>query len=194
MKTRSAMVAVLSVCWLLVQPARAQQKAYDEKAPALTGFRAEFMTQMADVEKKIEDLAQAMPDDKYSWRPMEGVRSVSEVYMHIAGSNYLFPAFIGVKKPEGLQKDLEKNDTSKAQVLDALKQSFVHLREAVMQTPDADLGKKTKMFGEDATYMGVLFTAALHLHEHLGQSIAYARMNKVVPPWTAAAEPEKKGK
>ena len=194
MRTRFAIVAVLSVFYLVFQPVRAQQKAGDEKPPPLAGFRGEFMTQLADVEKKIEDLAQAMPEDKYSWRPMKGVRSVSEVYMHIAGANYLFPTFIGVKRPEGLEKDLEKNVTTKPKILDALKVSFVHLREAVMQTPDSTLEKTTKMFGEDATYMGVIFTAALHLHEHLGQSIAYARMNKVVPPWTAAAEAEKKGK
>jgi uncharacterized damage-inducible protein DinB len=192
MKTIHAMFALLTVAVLLLQPVRAQQKDPIEKPPAPTGFRGDFITQLNDVEKKIEDLSQAMPENSYSWRPMEGVRSVSEVYMHIAGANYLFPTFIGVKKPEGLEPNLEKNVTTKAKVLEALKLSFNHLRAAVLQTSDSDLDKPTKMFGGDATYRGVIFEAALHLHEHLGQSIAYARMNKVVPPWTAASEANEK--
>ncbi|HEY6191442.1 MAG TPA: DinB family protein [Bacteroidota bacterium] len=192
MKTIHALIAVLTVAFLLMQPVRAQQKDPIEKPPAPTGFRGEFIGQLNDVEKKIEELAGAMPENSYSWRPMEGVRSVSEVYMHIAGANYLFPTFIGVKKPEGLEKNLEKNVTEKAKVIQALKVSFNHLRTAVLQTPDSDLDKATKMFGDDATYRGVIFEAALHLHEHLGQSIAYARMNKVVPPWTAAEQAAEK--
>ena len=194
MKTIHAMIAVLTVAFLCLQPVRAQQKDPIEKPPAPTGFRGDFITQLNDVEKKIEELAGAMPENSYSWRPMEGVRSVSEVYMHIAGANYLFPTFIGVKKPEGLERDMEKNVTTKAKVLEALKASFDHLRTAITQTPDASLSKSTKMFGDETTYMGVIFTATSHLHEHLGQSIAYARMNHVVPPWTAASEAEKKGK
>jgi uncharacterized damage-inducible protein DinB len=186
------MIAVLTVAFLCLQPVRAQHKDPIEKPPAPTGFRGDFITQLNDVEKKIEELAGAMPENSYSWRPMEGVRSVSEVYMHIAGANYLFPTFIGVKKPEGLEKNLEKNVTEKAKVVEALKISFNHLRSAVLQTSDADLDKATKMFGDDATYRSVIFEAALHLHEHLGQSIAYARMNKVVPPWTAAEQAAEK--
>jgi uncharacterized damage-inducible protein DinB len=192
---RLAIIALLSGIPFLCQithPTSAQAK--DDQKATIGGFRGEALAQVADVEKKIEDLAQAIPDDKYSWRPMEGVRSVSEVYMHIAGANYLFPTFIGVKKPEGLERDMEKNVTTKAKVLEALKASFDHLRTAITQTPDASLSKSTKMFGDETTYMGVIFTATSHLHEHLGQSIAYARMNHVVPPWTAASEAEKKGK
>src|SRR5689334_5127937 len=117
MKTIHALIAVLTVAFLFLQPVRAQQKDMIEKPPAPTGFRGDFITQLNDVEKKIEDLAQAMPENDYSWRPMEGVRSVSEVYMHIAGANYLFPTFIGVKKPEGLEPNLEKNVTEKAKVI-----------------------------------------------------------------------------
>ena len=192
MKTIHALIAVLTVAFLFLQPVRAQQKDPIEKPPAPAGFRGDFMTQLNDVEKKLEDLAQAMPENSYSWRPMEGVRSVSEVYMHIAGANYLLPTFIGVKKPEGLEADLEKKVTEKPKVLQALKLSFNHLRAAVLQTSDSDLDKATKMFGDDATYRSVIFEAALHLHEHLGQSIAYARMNKVVPPWTAAEQAAEK--
>jgi uncharacterized damage-inducible protein DinB len=151
------------------------------------GFRGEFLTQLADVEGKIEGLAQAVPDAKYTWRPAEGVRSISEVYMHIAGSNYFLLTFAGVPWPAGVPKDLEKT-TDKAKVMEALKASFENLRQVVLKTSDADLEKPTKMFGHDTTYRGVIFTIANHLHEHLGQSIAYARMNGVVPPWSMPKE------
>jgi uncharacterized damage-inducible protein DinB len=143
---------------------------------------------MADIQKKLLDLADAMPADKYSWRPMEGVRSVSEVYVHIAGANYLFPGFAGVKKPDDLTKDAEKNITEKAKVIDYMKKSFAFMKDAVMKTPDADLDKPATLFGQETTIRGVFFEAGLHMHEHFGQSIAYARMNKIVPPWTAAEQ------
>jgi len=146
---------------------------------------------MEDVEKKLTDLAEAMPESSYSWRPMEGVRSVSEVYMHIAGANYLFPTFVGIKQPEGVDWEL-KNVTEKKKVLEAMKQSFDYIREAVMKTPDGDLDKPAKMFAQESTTRGVFFTAALHMHEHLGQAIAYARMNRIVPPWTAAEQAQQK--
>src|SRR5258706_260415 len=148
-------------------------------------FKAAFFSQLDEVEKKIVDLADAMPAEKYSWRPMEGVRSVSEVYMHIAGANYLLPTFIGAKSPEGLDRDMEKKVTEKPKVVEFLKQSFAHIRKVVTDTPESDLTKPAKFFGEETTVLGVIMNAALHMHEHLGQSIAYARMNQIVPPWTA---------
>jgi uncharacterized damage-inducible protein DinB len=157
----------------------------DEK---IKGFRKEFLVQMVDIEKKLLDLADAMPADKYSWRPMEGVRSVSEVYIHIAGANYLFPSMVGFKRPDDLVKDAEKNVTDKPKVIEYLKKSFDFIRDAVKKTSDDDLDKAAKLFGDETTVRGVFFEAGLHMHEHFGQSIAYARMNKVVPPWTAAEQ------
>jgi uncharacterized damage-inducible protein DinB len=133
-----------------------------------------------------------MPAESYGWRPMKGVRSVSEVYTHIAGANYLFPTMFDVKRPEGLEKDMEKKVTEKSKVMEELKKSFVHLRHAVEGISDADLDKPAKFFGEETTVRGVIFEAMSHLHEHLGQSIAYARMNKIVPPWTAAEQAKEK--
>jgi len=154
------------------------------------GFRGEFLAQLDDIEKKIEGLAQAVPEAKYTWRPAEGVRSISEVYMHIAGSNYLLLGFAGVKPPEGLSPDLEKI-TAKNKVGEALKASFENLRQAILKTSDADLEKPAKLFGSDTTIRGVYFVTMSHLHEHLGQSIAYARMNGIVPPWSMPAEKKK---
>jgi uncharacterized damage-inducible protein DinB len=159
-------------------------------APA--GFRGEFIAQLADVESKIEALADAMPQEKYAWRPMEGVRSVSEVFMHITATNYFTPTFAGIKQPEGLPKDMEKTVTEKAAVKEALKKSFDYLRTAITGISDDSLENKAKFFGQETTLRGVWFDIALHLHEHLGQSIAYARMNSVVPPWTAAQDAAEK--
>jgi len=153
--------------------------------PAPThGFRAEFLRDLADVEKKIVDLATAMPAEKYSWRPAPGVRSVSEVYMHIAGGNYVMASFVGMKPPASDEQALERV-TDKARVLAELKKSFAHIRTAALRTSDDDLDKRIRMFGNDTTERGAFLNALTHLHEHLGQSVAYARINGVVPPWSA---------
>jgi uncharacterized damage-inducible protein DinB len=154
-------------------------------APPKRGFRAEFLRDLSDVQKKIEELAAAMPADKYTWRPAPGVRSVSEVYMHIAGGNYFLASFVGMKPPAYDESTLERiND--KARVLAELRKSFDHIRLAALTASDADLDKPIKMLGTDTTVRGAFMSALNHLHEHLGQSIAYARMNGVVPPWTAS--------
>ena len=113
------------------------------------------------------------------------MRSVSEVYIHVAGGNYLFLGFAGIKPPAGLDKEMEKNVTEKSKVIDEIKKSFAHVRAGIAALPDPDLDKPVKLFGSDSTVRGVLLVAANHEHEHLGQSIAYARMNGIVPPWTA---------
>jgi len=152
-------------------------------APA-SGFRADFLTQFDDVSKKIVDLAEAVPADKYGWRPAPGVRSISEVYMHIVGGNSYIPSFIGVKPMEGIERGMEKSVTEKARVVDLLKKSMAHARAAVLATPDADLDKKVKIFGGESSERGVIMIIGNHLHEHLGQSIAYARSNGITPPWS----------
>lgn len=173
-------------CWISAQE--------QEKAPKVTGVRGELLGQLADVGKKIVDLANAMPAETYSWRPMEGVRSVGEVYMHIGGSNYLFPSFVGSKMPEGVDENMEKSVIEKTKVVDFVKQSLDHFRQVLLDMKDEDLDKPAKMFGRETTGRNVLLTGIMHLHEHLGQSIAYARMNHIVPPWTAAEQAKQEAK
>jgi uncharacterized damage-inducible protein DinB len=157
---------------------------YAQSTPASI-FKASFLAQLDDTEKKIVSLAEAMPQEKYSWRPEEGVRSISEVYVHIAGANYGFTTFLGAKMPAGLDPKMEKTITEKAKVLETLKASFEFARNVVKGLSDADLTKETKFFGgRMMSYEGVLFVMANHMHEHLGQSIAYARANHVTPPWS----------
>jgi uncharacterized damage-inducible protein DinB len=142
-----------------------------------------MMKNLADTEKKIVSLAEAVPADKYTWRPAEGVRSISEVFMHIAGANYMIPTALGAKTPAGITRDMEKTVTDKAKVVEQLRASFGHLRTAMEGA--TDLSQATKLFGRDNTYGGSQVLIITHLHEHLGQAIAYARMNKVTPPWSA---------
>jgi len=184
MNTRRLVPCFLALSLLAAPAARAQTPAAAPAAPA-AGFRAEALGQQAYGEKQILDLAEATPADKYGWRPGAGVRSISEVYIHLAGANYFLLGSAGIKPPAGLDREMEKNVTEKAKVIDELKKSFAHLRAGISATSDADLDKPVKFFGRDSTVRGVMLTAISHEFEHLGQSIAYARMNGIVPPWTA---------
>jgi uncharacterized damage-inducible protein DinB len=167
------------------KPSAAPAAASTTEAPT-SGFRAEILKSLDDLEKKSVSLAEAIPEEKYSWRPGEGVRSIGEVYMHIASGNYAYAGAAGNKAPADLDvRGFEKQANDKAKTVATLKQSFAHVRQTVLQTADADLDKATKMFGKDSTIRNVLFIMQVHQSEHLGQSIAYARSVGVVPPWTA---------
>lgn len=151
-----------------------------------SGFRAEYLKQLDDVESKMITLAELFPQKKYGWRPMKGVRSVSEVFVHVSASNYLFPQFAGFKPAASLGKDPEKNITQRTRIIADIRESFAFLRRCLLELPDADLDRKAKMFGDETTVRGIFFGAAVHMHEHLGQMIAYARTNHLIPPWSAA--------
>ena len=153
---------------------------------AAGALQTDVVNELSAVEKKLIGLAEATPADKFGWRPANGVRSVSELYMHVVGANYMLPTMMGAKMPAGITRDMEKTVTEKAKVIEALKNSFEHARKAVAAVPDEDLEKKVKFFGTDKAERELLMIVMNHAHEHLGQSIAYARMNGVIPPWTAS--------
>ena len=171
----------------------AQAVAAAAPVPAIQAVRGAVNFAIGQAEKELVSLAEAMPAEKYSWRPGEGVRSVGEVYMHVASANYFFPTFWEVKPPAGVDpRGLEKMGGDKAKVVAALKDSFAHLRHAIDGLGDADLGKPVTFFGHPVTVAGVVMVAVSHAHEHLGQSIAYARSNGVVPPWSVPDKPASK--
>jgi uncharacterized damage-inducible protein DinB len=156
-----------------------------QQAAMPTGVKGEIMMFIGDAEGKLSQLAEAMPEGKYTWRPGEGVRSPADVLMHVAAANFGIPSFWGVKPPAGFDfNTYEKSLTKKADIQKALKESFVHLKKALMAASDADLEKPAEFFGMKTTVRGGYMLLLSHVHEHLGQSIAYARMNGVVPPWT----------
>jgi len=152
-----------------------------------TGVRKELIQQVEDAERKLLALAEAVPQAKYSWRPAEGVRSIGEVFVHVAGANLMIPGVAGVPAATGitLARDAEKTMTDQAQIVNALRQSFAHVKQAIAAMPDADLDAPVTLFGQPTTKRGVFVLIATHAHEHLGQSIAYARMNGIAPPWSA---------
>ena len=179
-------LSILSLLSLMSLPAFAHEEAKATPGGAGGDIRAEILWQIADAEKKLTALAEAMPAEKYGWRPAEKIRSVGEVFMHVAGGNYFLPTFWGVKVPEGIKpREFEPSGGDKAKVLATMKASFEHARNAIKNAPEADLGKAIKLFGNDSTIRQAMLVVATHNHEHLGQSIAYARMNGVAPPWSA---------
>jgi uncharacterized damage-inducible protein DinB len=156
-----------------------------------SAFIQDLVGQLDRVRGQIMSLENAMPQDKLTWRPGEGVRSVSEVYLHIAGSNYFLVGFTGVKPPANSKVD-EKGTTDKAKIAEALKASFDWTKDEISKMSDADLEKQVQFFGQKSSVRNVLFVLLSHLHEHLGQSIAYARTNGVVPPWSEEQQSQMK--
>jgi uncharacterized damage-inducible protein DinB len=194
MKTRRGWF-IGCIAALAVAPALAQEAS---------GFKAEYLNEFDATSKHLLQLADAMPADKYGWRPGPGVRSVSEVYVHIATANFLLLGLTGQKLPPEYYPDikptakgepdlkaifarteeLEKTITNKDQVAQMLKTSIDAVRSQFSNATQADLDKPTTFFGQKTTVRGIYLRLLAHLNEHYGQSVAYARVNGVVPPWS----------
>jgi uncharacterized damage-inducible protein DinB len=135
------------------------------------------------VSRELIALAEATPADKFSWRPAPGVRSTSEVYMHIAIANFYLLSVTGAKEPD-LALDKEKTVTSKAEVIDWLKRSLAAVPAARAKLKPADFERKVTIDNKTVTVDGMYLRIIVHANEHEGQLIAYARMNDIVPPWS----------
>jgi hypothetical protein len=153
----------------------------------------DLMTDINQVRDKLIGLAKTVPVDKYDWRPSLGVRSIGEVFLHVASDNYLMPSAFGVAPDPatGINTSdfktlgaFEKQKLGRDAMVAALEKSFAHLDKAMRETPADKLGAKIKFFGQDFSGQRIWIMTATHLHEHLGQSIAYARSNNIVPPWS----------
>jgi uncharacterized damage-inducible protein DinB len=182
---QTLLLAVL--CCGIAPIVRAQEKPADKPVTtAVAGARGEFLDEVAYYEQRFMRLAEAIPPDKYSWRPAEGVRSVGEVYMHVVSANYAFARMLGTPFPAGLDpKTIMASAGDKAKVVQALKDSFAHMRQAILAIKDSDLENPQKLpGGRQTTVRGSFIFIAGHYGEHLGQSIAYARQIGIVPPWT----------
>jgi len=174
----------------------AQVNPYKDGTPGVTGYRSEVMAEVMVQEDKFTRLAEAIPADKFNWRPSSDVRSFAEVFLHVSAANYNLYKLVGTPPPAGFDaKGFDKSTTDKAKVIAALKDSFAHARKAIAAMSDADLEKSMDWFGGKNTERGVLLFVVRHAAEHLGQSIAYARFAGITPPWTEDAQkkqPEKK--
>ncbi len=153
-------------------------------------LRQQFMQDLESMETKFLDLAGAMDADMYGWRPMDSVRTVSEVYMLIAAVTYVMPSAWGAEPPEGMTEvsfamfgELAKT-VDKAEVLDHLQKSFAYCKQTIEAISDEDMNNMIRFFGAERPLGEAFYIMASDMHEHLGQAIAYARMNHVVPPWS----------
>jgi uncharacterized damage-inducible protein DinB len=159
--------------------------------PKVGGVRGSLLFQIGQAEEKLLALANAVPAEKYTWKPADGVRTVGEVFNHVASANYFFPTFWnGGKVPPGIDpRTFEKEmGGDKAKTIDILTKSFDYVRQEIVAAPEGDLNRNIKIFGQDATVRDAMLVVVTHAHEHLGQSIAYARSIGVVPPWSAAGQ------
>ena len=194
----------LSVCCILFAltfgatalPIAAQINPYKDGTPGVTGYRSEVLAEVIVQEDKFTRLAEAIPAEKYTWRPAPDVRSFAEVFMHVSAANFNLYKLVGTPPPAGFEvKGFEKSTTDKAKVVATLKESFAHAKKAIIAMPDSNLEKSLDWFGGKNTQRGVLLFIVRHAAEHLGQSIAYARFTGITPPWTEdmqKKQPEKK--
>ena len=142
---------------------------------------------------QLVQLADAMPEATYGWRPSDEVRTTSEVLMHVVGTNMLLPVMIGVAPAEGFEvpenpfayaRELEANVTAKSDVLAKLQKSIGYAKGALAGMPEEELDQKVDMFGMEMRKRDALLILLSHTHEHLGQLIVHARSNGVKPPWS----------
>jgi uncharacterized damage-inducible protein DinB len=158
------------------------QSLFAQKAPE--GIWQGYDGEWKHVTSQLVALAEATPAEKFAWRPAKGVRSTSEVYMHIVLANFYLLSVTGPKMPDDLKEDAEKTITSKADVIKWLKRSLEAVRAAHASITPADLQRKVHIADRDATVDGMYLRIIVHANEHMGQLVAYARMTGVVPPWS----------
>ena len=184
---RKSLALILILAAALALPAAAENhEEAKAEMPELTGYLADFQGDFDFSNGRLVELAEAIPADKYGWRPAEGVRSVSEIFIHVAGANFFFAQQFGVGMPDDFGMDAEQKITAKEDVIATLKKSQEHIHKAVAKAAaEKNMDETVNMFGKDRTWRSVLMIAGGHGHEHLGQAIAYARSNGVVPPWSA---------
>jgi uncharacterized damage-inducible protein DinB len=136
------------------------------------------------VSSQLIALAEATPAEKFAWRPAPGVRSTSEVYMHIVEANFYLLSVTGPKMPADMIDGMEKTVSSKADVIRWLRRSLDTVKQAHLKETPEHLARKVKIEGQDSTVDWMYLRIIIHANEHMGQLVAYARMTGVVPPWS----------
>lgn len=179
----SALLLAFAISASAARSAAAQPE--DKTAPSYD-MKGQSLVDLDAMHKQFVSLAEAIPAEKFTWRPGEGVRSFSEAFLHVAAMNFGMPAQIGATPAPGYKKDgYEKSTTDKAKVIEQLNQSFDYVHAYVDSMANADFAKPQPKFGPQANSGDVIYIIVADDHEHLGQTVAYARVNGIVPPWTA---------
>lgn len=186
--SRAAIVFFGAALVVLAAPGRRLPAQGVLDVTSATHLRAEYLADLDTLHRKVVALANAIPADKYGWRPSSDVRTVSQVLMHVASEFYLYtPMSIGGTPPADYGNPKEKNAalekiTSKAEVLQQLDKSWAHTKAQFAASDPAKLAGVIKPW--NAPLDQAAFIMVGDLHEHLGQLIAYARSVGVKPPWT----------
>lgn len=168
-------------------PAKAADDA-DHTAPSYD-MKGQALVDLEAVQKKFVDLANAVPAEKLTWRPSPDSRSFAEVFLHVAGERYGILSLMGAEKPAGFDgKTFEKSTADRAQIVAELNKSWEFAQKTIKGMSNADFAKLLPKLGPQANAGDVVYILVADAHEHLGQSVAYARENGIVPPWTIAAQ------
>ena len=186
---------LLAVACLLLVPGAgvmvgqaADAASADHTAPSYD-MKAQSLADLEQVQKKFVDLANAIPADKLNWRPSADSRSFAEVFLHVAGERYGILKLMGAAAPDGFDpKTFEKSTTDRARIVEELNKSWEFSKKTIAAMTNADFAKLLPKLGPQANAGDVVYILVADAHEHLGQSIAYARENDIVPPWTVAAQ------
>jgi len=170
-------------------PAQAAAPAQSaDKTPPSYDMKPQSLLDLEAVNKKFISLAEAIPADKFTWRPSSDARSFAELFLHVAGERYGFLGLMGATAPpEYDPKTFAKSTTDKAKIIEELNKSWQFTQGVIQGITNSDFAKPLPKLGPDANEGDVIYLLVVDAHEHLGQAIAYARVNSIVPPWTAAA-------
>ncbi|HET9805134.1 MAG TPA: DinB family protein [Candidatus Acidoferrum sp.] len=166
----------------------------EDKTPTSYDMKAQAALDLQQLQQKFTSLAQAIPQEKYNWRPDPESRSIAEMFLHTAGAGFGFPKMLDVATPADFQgKGFDKTTTDKAKIIEWLNKSFAHQIAAANGITNADYAKLVPKLGPGANEGDVIYLLVVHQHEQLGIAIAYARSVGVVPPWTVDALKKSKG-
>ena len=180
------LIVLLSALAIPAMAAPAEEPA-DHTAPSY--MKAQALLDLERVQKKFLDLANAVPADKLTWRPSADSRSFAEVLLHVAGERYGILSLMGAELPAGLdRKGFEKSTTDRTRIIEELNKSWEFAQKTIQGMTNADFAKLLPKLGPQANAGDVVYILVADAHEHLGQSVAYARENGIVPPWTVEAQ------
>ena len=189
---------ILSICLACIlnagavaMHAQTPDKSADSTAPSYD-MKAQALLDLQGVNKKCVDLLEALPNDKLAWRPSPDTRSFAEVFLHVAGERYTILSLMGATPPAGFKaREYEKSTTEKDRIVEDLNQSWDFANKTINGMSNADFAKLMPKLGPQANEGDVIYILVADAHEHLGQLIAYARQNGVVPPWTVQNQKKK---
>ena len=167
----------------------AQSSATADRTAPSYDLKPQSLLDLEQVQKKFVALANAVPADKFTWRPSPDSRSFAEVLLHVAGERYTILGLMGATAPADFdRKSFEKSSTEPARIIEELNKSWEFTRTTINGMSNADFAKLLPKLGPQANAGDVVYILVADAHEHLGQSVAYARVNGIVPPWTVEAQ------